>query len=450
MKLTMAWPAAVVLAMVVTGCGIGASPPPLRSEAFVPSAPGQHPGMISQPVDQNGALVYGELHAPLLPDEYTNAAPYEPPVISPVVRDAVASQTRPSLPAPATTATTMPASALSSTYEVVGTVVATVNDKTIFADKVLASIDNELAAQARRYRNDSATFREVAAKFISDRVEDQIRNYEMIVAANQLLSSDDKRTAGFYATQARQELVTAAGGSEELARQRAISREGTTLEEKVERARDTWLIRIYLQRRIYPRIQVTPTDMRRYYEQHLERDFTVPARAKFRLIKIDVGRSGGADQALSKAQDLLRRLKGGADFASLAHEYNDDSGLMQTGGAVGSIRRGDFVIPEVENQVWKLHPGEISDPPIQVRTPTGAAFYIALLEQREGGAVRPFDDPVVQETIHQTLESEQFKVLMASHEAELEREAVTIRDKRGFDAAVDMAMQRYPVWAAAP
>jgi peptidyl-prolyl cis-trans isomerase SurA len=48
-------------------------------------------------------------------------------------------------------------------------------------------------------------------------------------------------------------------------------------------------------------------------------------------------------QARSLAEDILHRVRQGADFASLARQYSDDPGSAQQGGNLGSISQGQTV-----------------------------------------------------------------------------------------------------------
>jgi parvulin-like peptidyl-prolyl isomerase len=104
----------------------------------------------------------------------------------------------------------------------------------------------------------------------------------------------------------------------------------------------------------------------------------------------------------------------------------------------------------VEDAVWALQPGQFTDKPIEVSDPkTGSAFYIAQLDSRKGGTVKPFDSPTVQKYIQDKLFSRQLATLREKELADLVGQAVIFREPKGLDIAVDMAMQRYPVWASA-
>jgi len=61
------------------------------------------------------------------------------------------------------------------------------------------------------------------------------------------------------------------------------------------------------------------------------------------------------------AQDVVKQLKAGKDFATLAKEVSIDTGTKDTGGDLGWFGRGKMVAP-FEDAAFKLAIGQISDP----------------------------------------------------------------------------------------
>jgi foldase protein PrsA len=62
-----------------------------------------------------------------------------------------------------------------------------------------------------------------------------------------------------------------------------------------------------------------------------------------------------------QAEEIVKMLKAGADFASLARNLSIDTGSAANGGDLGYFSRG-MMIPEFENASFSLELGEISDP----------------------------------------------------------------------------------------
>jgi peptidyl-prolyl cis-trans isomerase SurA len=96
-------------------------------------------------------------------------------------------------------------------------------------------------------------------------------------------------------------------------------------------------------------------DIKRTDEQHLV------TQTHTRHILLRLSAVLNRDQAKAKLDDLRKQILAGADFAKLAQQNSEDPGSASQGGDLGWVDPGAMV-PEFEEQMNKLQPGEISEP----------------------------------------------------------------------------------------
>jgi peptidyl-prolyl cis-trans isomerase D len=132
-------------------------------------------------------------------------------------------------------------------------------------------------------------------------------------------------------------------------------------------------------------VAVDETALRAHYEQIKDR-FTTPERRQGRHILIAVDKDVGDAAAKKQAEDILAKLKAGADFATLATQFSKDTGSAGKGGDLGWAGRGQFVKP-FEEALFSLKPGELSAP---VKSEFG--YHLIRLDEIEGGTGKSFEE----------------------------------------------------------
>ena len=145
------------------------------------------------------------------------------------------------------------------------------------------------------------------------------------------------------------------------------------------------------QQQVEAKVTVTPAEIQNYYNGH-QSDFRTEDRVRVRHILIKTptpGPDGKVDQkaldaARAKAEDVLKQVKAGGDFAELAKKYSDDPGSKDQGGELGwQGRDSGFVAPFVQ-AMFSLNKGQISD---LVQSEFG--FHIIQVEDKETAGVKP-------------------------------------------------------------
>src|SRR6266404_1601272 len=129
---------------------------------------------------------------------------------------------------------------------------------------------------------------------------------------------------------------------------------------------------------------VTDQDLQAYYDKHRD-DYRLPEQVKVAHILIKTPLAGpdgkvdekGVETARNKAEDVLKQVKAGGDFAKLAGQNSDDPGSAKSGGELGWIGRGRTV-PEFEKAAFSLPKGQTSD---LVKSSYG--FHIIRVEDKQ-------------------------------------------------------------------
>ena len=141
--------------------------------------------------------------------------------------------------------------------------------------------------------------------------------------------------------------------------------------------------------------KVSDADVQAYYNQHAS-EYQVPEQSRSRhiLIKTSGGAAKSDAEAKAKADDLLKQIKAGGDFAALAKANSEDPGSGAQGGELGFARRGTMV-PEFDTAIFTQ---KIGDTTI-VKSQFG--YHIIQVEERQTAHSQPLNEvkPVIESTL---------------------------------------------------
>jgi peptidyl-prolyl cis-trans isomerase D len=159
----------------------------------------------------------------------------------------------------------------------------------------------------------------------------------------------------------------------------------------------------------YAQVNVSDDDIKQYYDAHPD-DFMTPERVRVQYLQLDVDNiavdspideqalealynersdtyvkpeqrhvrhiliqlpqdadAASDAAALQKAEDAIKRIKGGEAFDAVAREVSEDPGSAANGGDLGFFSRG-LMTPAFEEAAFSLPVGQLSEP---VRSPFG-------------------------------------------------------------------------------
>jgi len=154
-----------------------------------------------------------------------------------------------------------------------------------------------------------------------------------------------------------------------------VSRQGLSLDDFKKRLQnrgldfDQWKQQVQFQRGLiydkffetqFPdKLKVAEDEAKKHYLENEKQ--LVQVRASHILIKTNMNDTNEVKaQAKAKAEELLKQLQDGADFAELARANSDDPGSAPDGGDLGFSRKGRMV-PPFENAVFALETNQLSD-----------------------------------------------------------------------------------------
>lgn len=215
---------------------------------------------------------------------------------------------------------------------------------------VLAVVNGEAVTKADVYE---AMWNQLGPQVVEDLVTQRLIEQE---ASRRGVSVDRDAVDARIA-----ELAEERGGTEALEFELALS--GLTMDA----LRDLLRRNLLIERLLESQITITDDEIREYYDENPD-EFTEPEQVHARHILVE-------EREL--AEDLIRQLQDGADFAELAEEHSTDPGSAADGGDLGWFARGRMVEP-FEEAAFGAEPGSVVGP---VQTQFGF-HVIEVLDRR--------------------------------------------------------------------
>ncbi len=275
-------------------------------------------------------------------------------------------------------------------FEVVDRVAAVVGSTPIPFSRVQENV-NVVVAEMRRSGQEPPSDPAWESE-MRRRVLDQLIDTELLLqqAAQDTLVRVSDQEIEASADQALREIRAQYPSEQEYRRQLRLAGFATPEEYRryiVEERRREMLVQEVM-RRLRERGEirsVSPTEreLRDYFESTRPQHPRRPSTVTFRQVVVrPVPSPEAVARAFTRADSLLRELRGGADFATLARRYSDDPGSQETGGDLGWFRRG-VMVREFEQVAFRIRPGAVSEP---VQTVFG--FHLIQVQRVEPAEVQ--------------------------------------------------------------
>lgn len=133
------------------------------------------------------------------------------------------------------------------------------------------------------------------------------------------------------------------------------------------------------------RVTVSAQDIQDAYTDNHDQ-YSTPEQIQASHILLKTGEGKKEEDVRKRAQDLLAKVKAGADFGELAKKFSEDESNKAKGGDLGFFGR-NAMVPEFEQAAFALEPGQVSD---VVKTPYG--FHIIKLTEKQAGTQKSIND----------------------------------------------------------
>ena len=263
-------------------------------------------------------------------------------------------------------------------------VVAIVGEQPVLWTEVLTAI-NQRRAQGLQVPPDSAGQTALAKSVLNDLVDEEIlvqkaKELKLEVTEAEITSAADRQIKTVRSQfksdeEYRTELRNAGLGTAEEYRKGLIDQyRRQNLQQKAFAE---------LRKRAKP-ANVTEEEVTAAFERSRSDLQKRPATVTFRQIIVTPKASAPAKaKAKARADSLLAEIKKGGDFELIAKRESMDPGTKQLGGDLGWNRRGSGLVPEFEQMMFALRPGDVS-PVIE----TAFGYHIIRVDRVQAAEVK--------------------------------------------------------------
>jgi parvulin-like peptidyl-prolyl isomerase len=262
-----------------------------------------------------------------------------------------------------------------------GALLLSASSRAEIIERVVAKVNGDIVTQSEFEARQLAAVQ--AARIAPDQVESYLRqNNQRILqeAVDDLLITQRASELGIkLRPEYIQDVIEGIKKENNIASdddlRRQLRREGMSVDDLKRNIERSVLRRQVLSRELESKAVVTDADARAEYEKH-KAEFGKSASVHLQEIEV-------AD--VEQAQDVLRRARGGEDFAAMARALST-AGSRASGGDLGQVSPGDMN-PALARIVAALPAGGLSEPIL-----TDKGFRIVRVVAKEEATVTPFEE----------------------------------------------------------
>jgi peptidyl-prolyl cis-trans isomerase SurA len=180
--------------------------------------------------------------------------------------------------------------------------------------------------------------------------------------------------------------------------EKAATSQGVSFEDFKQNMRTEIITQQVIQREVGSRVNITKEEEQKFYDDH-KSELSHPEQVRLSEILVSTEQAGDdqqkIDTAKAKADDLLKRIKAGANFEDIAKKESQGPSAAQ-GGDLGFFEHGKLA-KQLEDLTFGMKKGDVSN---VIRTKQG--FVILKITEHQSAGVPPYSEvePRLQEAIY--------------------------------------------------
>ncbi len=276
-------------------------------------------------------------------------------------------------------------------------IAVTVNGINITEGEIDKMLEPQLAAMAERAQNRPPEFMEQMKKMLRRQAVEQMVTEQLLeekVKKANIVVTDEEVISQIKKIASMQKPPVSLEDFKEK-----MEGLGQSFDQVKQQVRKALTFQKVMEVQLADKVNVTVEDANQYYEQSRRRyEVDEQVKASHILIKPDTTDPNTDPNqakaiARAKAEDLLKQVKEGADFAELA-KANSDCPSSENGGDLGFFGRGQMV-PPFDNAAFELETGQVSG---IVETEFG--YHIIKVTGHKDASIRTFEqvkDEIIQQ-----------------------------------------------------
>ncbi len=268
--------------------------------------------------------------------------------------------------------------------KIINAVVAEVNNDSITREDLLRGLRSQMALWPAKYS--PSEFRARVRQELLQRLRLEISRRLLLQEAGKDIKDEQREALEKEVEKDRQRQIAEFEGS--LAKWKDhLTAEGWTPEDWHKDQVEGVTVASFINSKFDPKVVVTRQELAAYYESVRVSRYQLLAKAHLLLIKLQPQDYGNdADALMARANALVRRARAGEDFAVLAKEASTDATAAK-GGDWGTLQKGSFKEDAVDQALFSLPVGSVSDP-----LACGRNIYIIKVAERTDARTVPFTE----------------------------------------------------------